>query len=59
MTEINLAQDGHIISHGHPPKIILTADIYDDKGNILFNLNTLVDTCYSKWESLAKTHNCI
>lgn len=59
VTEINMANDGHLIVHGTPPVIKLTADIYDDQNNILFGLNTLVDTCYSKWEALAKTHGCI
>ena len=59
VTEINIAQDGHLIIHGDPPKIILTADIYDDNNVLLFNLNALVDTCYSKWELLAKTYDCI
>ncbi len=39
-------------------KNMIHADIFDDKGNLLFSLNTLVETAYSKFEAIAKQYNC-
>ena len=58
-TEITIGEDGHIISYGTPPYILISADIYDDQGTLLFNLNTLIETCLSKYENIARTNNCI
>lgn len=58
-TEINFLENGTIISHGIPPAMFIDAEIHDDKGNLLFRLDPLVETCYTKWEFLAKKYNCI
>lgn len=59
VSEATIGNDGHLIVHGVPPKITITADICDSSGNLLFNLNTLVDNCYSKWDEIAKKYNCV
>lgn len=59
VTEINIANDGNLIVHGVPPKITINADICDDQGNILFDINTLVNTCFSKWDAIARQYNCV
>ena len=38
--------------------IAINADVCDDQGNILFGLDELVDTCFAKWENIAKTYSC-
>ena len=44
---------------GIPPSVALFANIFDDRGNYLFNFDELVDNCYNKWLSIATTHNLI
>lgn len=44
---------------GVPPSIKLTAEVYDEDGNFLFDLDTLVDECFSRLEKIAKKYNCI
>ena len=39
-------------------KIAVKATICDGNNNPLFGLDELVDTCFEKWETLAKNYNC-
>jgi hypothetical protein len=45
--------------HGKPPSVVLSAGIFDDKKNFLFDLDTLVETSYYHWVTIAKMYNCI
>jgi hypothetical protein len=38
--------------------ISIDADIYDDKGVLLFKLDELIDACFNKWDQIIKTYNC-
>jgi hypothetical protein len=42
---------------GLPPSVGLFANIYDDKGNYLFDFDTLVEVCYSHWMNILNKHN--
>ena len=46
------------ILHGNN-SIMIDAEIHDDKGNLLFLLDELIDTCFSKWNQIATTYKCI
>ena len=39
-------------------KTTLSAMIFDDKDNFLFRFDELAETCFEKFEQLAKKHNC-
>lgn len=39
-------------------KMALTARIFDDKNNFLFMFDELADTCFEKFEQMAKQYNC-
>ena len=39
-------------------KMALTAMIFDDKNNFLFMFDELADTCFEKFEQMAKQYNC-
>jgi hypothetical protein len=45
--------------HGKPPSVKLVAEIYDETGNYLFDLDTLIEVSYTLWMHLAKTYDCI
>jgi hypothetical protein len=57
-TEINFTKEGNIISHGASPAMFIDALIRDDKGQLLFRLDELVETCYTKWHDLAIKYGC-
>lgn len=44
---------------GVPPSVILTAGIFDGAGGFLFDFDSLVETCFFQWESIAKEYNFI
>ncbi|RZL50781.1 MAG: hypothetical protein EOP00_02685 [Pedobacter sp.] len=50
-------EDGVSIQ-GDNSRMAIRATIFDDKNNPIFGLDELVDTCYEKFELLARTHNC-
>lgn len=58
VTEINFTNEGKVISHGSPPTMFIDAIIRDDKGNLLFRLDELVETSFNKWLEIAKKYNC-
>ena len=47
------------ISSDDNSTIAIVADIFDDKNNKLFDLDELVETCYSKFENIAIENGCI
>lgn len=53
-----ISPDGSYQIHGQK-SIVIDADICDDQGNSLFGLDELVDTCFAKWENIAKKYICI
>ena len=55
---ISFSSNGKITSEGNN-SIDIVADIFDDKNNKLFDLDELVETCYTKFENIAKKYNCI
>ncbi len=57
-TEISATSEGKIISHGTPPTMFIDALIRDDQGKLLFHLDELIETCFEKWQEIAKKHNC-
>ena len=54
----SFSSDGTITTDGKST-IAIVADIFDDKNNKLFDLDELVETCYTKFENLAKANGCI
>ena len=55
---ISFSSNGTVTSKGNS-SIDIVADIFDDKNNKLFDLDELVETCYTKFENIAKKYGCI
>jgi hypothetical protein len=55
---ISFSSDGTVTSEGNS-SIDIVADIFDENDNILFDLDELVETCYTKFEHIAKKYGCI
>ncbi|MFM7022855.1 MAG: hypothetical protein ACKOXB_07740 [Flavobacteriales bacterium] len=51
--------EGNITSKDGPPIMKITGIIKDENDNRLFDLDTLIETCYSKWREIIKQYNCI
>ena len=50
-------EEGNVTGSEFGPVMVINATIRDDKGNRLFGLDELVETCYSKWRGIIKTYN--
>ncbi len=53
-----ITPDGTMNIIGNNNKIAILGFIKDDQGNILFSLEELVETCFERWNLLAKTYRC-
>jgi hypothetical protein len=51
--------EGNIISKNGPPAMLIDALICDENGNHLFRLDDLIESCYSKWISIARAYHFI
>jgi hypothetical protein len=49
--------DGNILSTEGPPAMFIDAYIRDDQGNLLFYLDELVESCFSKWVEIVKKYD--
>ena len=57
---MSIAPDGELdLKHGVPPSIVLIGDVYDDNGNLLFDLDELVNQCYYQWIGLARKYKIL
>lgn len=54
----SFSSDGMITTDGKS-FISIVANIFDDKNNKLFDLDELIETCFSKFKEIAKTYGCI
>ncbi len=54
---ITIGSDGSIEQEGNWT-ISIDADIYDDKGILLFKLDELIETCFNKWEGIISIYHC-
>lgn len=51
-------EDGNVISNDGPPTMLIDAYIRDENNKLLFRLDELVETSYSKWIQIAKIYGC-
>ena len=57
---MNISPKGDLkMLDGIPPSVAISADIVDGSGNYIFDLDTLVESCYERWHTTAVKYGCI